>query len=94
MSQPFIKFISHTTGYLVFIGLIIAETLRVGYDFSSKKFSTIFPQYVGIFSNYASNQSLSYRFTNPDFVLRGTNMSYLEWIIFFWIMGQYYMFET
>ena len=59
MGQPFIKFIAHTTGYLIFIGLVIAETQKVGYDISAKKFSSTFPQYEEIFSKYVTKHLLN-----------------------------------
>ena len=87
MSQPFIKFISHTTTYLVFICLIIVKTQRVDFR-QPDRFSAKFPENTEAFANYVSNTSFKFRYYNDDFSFRTTKVSYIDYLCCFWIFGK------
>lgn len=91
MSQPFIKFISHTTSYMIFIGLIIGQILRIEYNGTkTEMFKTKFPQHAEIFSKYVLNESLQFRFYNENFAFRSRVFSFLDYICSLWIIGYYF----
>ena len=88
MSQPFIKFISHTTSYMIFIGLIIGQILRVDFDVKKiTKFSAKFPQFKQLFSAHVFNSSIDFPYYNKDMFVRSHELSILDYLGCFWILG-------
>jgi hypothetical protein len=88
MSQPFIKFISHTTGYLVFICLMISQILRIDHFNNPEKLSDKFLHYNQTFFNYTQNVTLKFRFQNSDLFFRTQELSVLDYICIIWIIGE------
>ena len=88
MGQPFIKFIAHTTGYLIFIGLVISQILRIDYDYTNvEKLSTKFPQYYKTFLNYTKNETMKFGVFNSDLVFRAHAITIFDYICMIWIIG-------
>lgn len=88
MTQPCIKFITHTTFYGVFIALIIVSSLQFANEETRiEKFSTRYPSYYENFTNYMSNQQLKYKFFEFDFYIRSSFPSNIDIAITIWIVG-------
>ncbi|CAF0718901.1 unnamed protein product [Brachionus calyciflorus] len=88
MTQPCIKFITHTTFYAVFIALIIVSSLQFASEENKlQKFSSLYPSYYVNFTNYINNENISYKFFESDFYIRPSFPSNIDMVLTIWIIG-------
>ena len=88
MSNPCVKFVSHSLSYIVFIIIIvISSTKFADFESSTQKFSSIFPKYTSNMTDYVNRSDLGYRYFNNDFYLRPSAPGYLDVILTIWIVG-------
>jgi len=91
MYQPFVKFLSHTISYMIFIVLLIVSSVKFSSEqMSTKKFSDFLPE--NLFSNYttyANRDDLEYKFEFSDFYIRMDQPSEMDIAITIWIIGRF-----
>ena len=88
MAQPCIKFITHTTFYLIFIVLIIVSSLQFSQDEAfSPKFSKDFPAMYQNYTNYFHKKNLTYKFFEKDFYIRPSFPGHIDIAITIFIIG-------
>lgn len=93
MSQPCIKFVTHTTFYVVFIALIIVSSLQFAeVEKNAVKFSDFYPKFVDNFTSYVNNSNLKYKFFDSDFYIRPSFPSNIDIVITIWVIGKYIHF--
>lgn len=88
MSLPCIKFITFTTSYLAFIGMLIASSILFEEEEKNReKFSISYPQYFENYTQYFKNNNLTYRFETSDFYIRKNDVNNLDIAICVWLIG-------
>ena len=91
LSQPCIKFITHSSAYFVFIILITVSSLQFASDVKfAAKFSDSYPTLVENFTKYVNNDNLLYRFMQKDFYMRSTFPGNLDFVITLWIISLFW----
>jgi hypothetical protein len=92
MSQPCIKFISHTTSYIAFITMIIVSSVQFSFDQNTRcNFSQIIsPSAYNTYRKYASNGNVTYTFDFEDFFVRRSHPEALDLAITIWVAGEEY----
>jgi hypothetical protein len=85
LSQPLVKFTSHTVTYFVFLALLIISGLQVAHN-DKMAFSKMFPGYVDNFTAYV-NSNLTYTFPQTDFYIRSSFPSKVDLAITIWLIG-------
>lgn len=96
MSQPFIKFSSHTITYMIFIILIILSSVLFSSEISSTSYfsdflndtSCSFDNYTSYLTISKTNQSsFSYEFILDDFHMRKNTPSFIDLLITLYVIG-------
>lgn len=91
MCLPFIKFLTCTISYFIFVLLVVISSLMCPEQQKGRlRFSTIFPEYAAIFGNYShlqSNHEYKYIFPTPDFYIREHDYEILDFVICIWLLG-------
>ena len=90
MCLPYIKFITYTISYLLFILLVVISSLIAPNDEKHRdKFSVFYPEYAEIYHKYVENEHLTYKFPTNDFFIRNYKPSVLDVVICVWLFGMY-----
>ena len=88
MSLPFIKFISYTISYIVFIGILVASSNQFEIDESNRvKLSILHKKYFVNYTSYTKDKKLTYRFQASDMYLRSDTPTEIDIIICAWLIG-------
>lgn len=84
-----VKFISHLVSYLVFIGMIIASSLRLSKaEMQLEKFSCKYSELFKNYTEYINKSELAYQPAFTDFYIRPYMPSDLDIAISVWILGK------
>jgi len=90
MYQPFVKFITFTTSYVILVFLVLYSSLHFPMDEVDRlQFSLEFPEFFENFTVYTSNSNLTYHFPVNDFFMRRNMPSMSDIILCIWLIGIY-----
>lgn len=89
MSQPCVKFLSHTISYMIFILMLVLSSIKY---YQETKCAISFSSLLGKslyanFTTYFKKDSLKYKFNSEDFILRVDQPDEMGVIMTIWIAG-------
>jgi hypothetical protein len=94
MYQPFVKFITFTTSYVILVFLVLYSSLHFPMDEVNRvQFSVEYPEFYENFTVYTSNSNLTYYFPVNDFFIRRNTPSMPDIILCIWLIGIYIIFR-